>query len=248
MGDVDDDVREAFLATGFLAVDRLVDDGAVDELRDAYDDIIAGRVRARGDRQLGGIIRQVKDPSREHPVFRANAAIDAGKELARRLFGRDDVAKVYEMLIDKPAGTEHETPWHQDIGYWGRPVAPPGTFTKIPDIQIWVALDRVDVENGCMQFLRRPHGEPSLAHRVVSGDPEDEGRLIAIDEPLDTSRATPAPLEPGGCTVHLPGTPHHTGANGTTRSRRAYIFNIGTSTMAAGAEAAMEATWGEGAR
>lgn len=94
-----------------------------------------------------------------------------------------------------------------------------------------------------MQFVPRRHGEPSLTHTVVSGDPDDEGRLIALVD-FDASGAVPAPVPAGGCTVHLPGTPHFTGTNLTSRPRRAYIFNIGTAALAAGASAAYTATWG----
>jgi hypothetical protein len=96
-----------------------------------------------------------------------------------------------------------------------------------------------------MQFIPRSHGSPSLAHRVVAGDADDESRLIAIDEPVDSASAVAVPLAPGGCTVHVSGTPHFTGPNRTDRPRRAYIFNIGPAAMAAAADAAMVATWGD---
>ena len=246
--DVTDDVAARFREEGFLVVDRLVDDDVVDEIRAAYDELIEGQVAARGDRLLGDLIRQVKHPSKDHPFFESNGAIDAGAELARRLFGRPRLTKVYEMLIDKPGGTPHETPWHQDVGYFGKPVAAPGTRTDLDDVQIWLALDPVDVDNGCMQFVPRKQGAPSLAHRVASGDADDEGRLIELDEPIDTATAVACPLQPGGCTVHLVGTPHYTGANLTDRPRRAYIFNIGPRAMAEASEQALASTWGDSAR
>ncbi len=228
--------RDRFFADGFAVVAQLVSPETVEQLRQAYDDIVAGRAQARGDRMLGDVIRQVKHPSQDHPVFRHNTAIDVGTALASALFRRTDMTKVYEMLIDKPAGTPHATPWHQDVGYLGRPAAPAGTPADVPTIQIWLALDAVDTDNGCMQFLPRPHGQPSLRHVVASGDPDDEGRLLAIDEPIDTDLATACPLQAGGCTIHLVGTPHFTGANHSTRPRRAYIFNIGPQAIAAAAE------------
>ncbi len=235
-GSISDTDRDRFFADGFAVVEQLVHPETVELLRGAYDDIIAGRARARGDRMLGDVIRQVKHPSEDHPVFRDNAAIAAGTALATALFRRSDMTKLYEMLIDKPADTPHATPWHQDVGYLGKPVAPPGTPTETPAVQIWMALDPVDIDNGCMQFVPRPHGSPSLRHVVASGDPEDEGRLLAIDEPLDTDLAVACPLRAGGCTIHLVGTPHFTGPNHSTRPRRAYIFNIGPQAMAAAAE------------
>jgi ectoine hydroxylase-related dioxygenase (phytanoyl-CoA dioxygenase family) len=225
---VDDAARAQLRRDGFLVVDRLVEPEVVTRLRDAYDDVIAQRVKAAGDRHLGGLIRQVMHPSGEHPVFADNPALQAGLDLAAALFERSDIRKLFEMLIDKPGGTMHETPWHQDAAYYAMPVAPAGvTETGIDNLQVWLALDDVDVDNGCMQFVPAPYGTPLLPHRVAAGDPEDEGRLLAFDGPFDASGAVAAPLAAGGCSVHLPGTPHYTGPNVSTRPRRAYIFNVG---------------------
>jgi hypothetical protein len=225
--DVDRRSGEQLRRDGFLVIDSLVDADVVTELRAAYDDIISRRVALSGDRKLGSIIRQVMYPAREHSLFADNAAFRAGLDIARRVFGRDDLGRVYDMLIDKPAGTPHETPWHQDAAYMAMPAAHPGTPTDIDDIQVWLALDDVEIANGCMQFVPTPYGAPLLPHAVVSGDPEDEGRLLAFSEPFEASGAVAAPLRAGGCTVHLPSTPHYTGPNRTVRPRRAFIFNIG---------------------
>ncbi|MEM9036903.1 MAG: phytanoyl-CoA dioxygenase family protein [Actinomycetota bacterium] len=238
--------RDGFRERGFAVVPRLIDDHVVAELRAGYDDIISGRIAARGDRRLGDVIRQVKDPSLDHPVFAANAAVDAGVRLAAGLFGHGEYDRAYEMLIDKPSGTVSETPWHEDVGYFGRPVTPAGADTDLADIQVWVALDDVDVANGCMQYLPRAVGAPSLAHRVASGDPDDEGRLIEIDGDLDTAAAVACPLAAGGATVHTVGAPHFTGANLTDRPRRAYIFNIGPRRFSQSVQAAVRAGYGLG--
>jgi hypothetical protein len=247
LGEFDDEVAAATLRRGFLAIERLVDHSTLDDLRGAYDDVIDRRVTAAGDRHLGGIIRQVKDPSTAHSLFADNPAIDAGRWLAARLFGHDRVARFYEMLIDKPAGTPHETPWHQDLGYFGKPVAAEGTPGDLDDIQVWLALDDVDESNGCMQFIPTPFGSPARAHVVASGDPNDEGRLVALADPaaLDLDGNVACPLPAGGCTVHFVSTPHFTGANMTSdRNRRAYIFNIGPTGFAAATKAAFERDWG----
>jgi ectoine hydroxylase-related dioxygenase (phytanoyl-CoA dioxygenase family) len=247
LAELDHPARVAFLARGFLAVDRFVDDHALDGLRAAYDDVIARRTVAAGDRQLGGIIRQVKAPSTAHPVFAANDAIAAGVRVASQLFGHEHFDRFYEMLIDKPAGTPHATPWHQDIGYFGRPVVRPGTSGRLEDIQIWVALDDVDEGNGCMQFLETPFGSPALAHVVAAGDPDDEGRLVALADlaALPVERVVPCPLPAGGATMHFISTPHFTGPNLTAdRPRRAYIFNIGPAGFAAASAATFEKQWG----
>lgn len=96
-------------------------------------------------------------------------------------------------MIYKPAGHPHETPWHQDLGYAGMPTAPAGTPSVDGLVQFWVSLDDIDEANGCMGFVPGHHEQPLLPHVVASGEPDDPGRLLVIDDPdryLDLS--TPA--------------------------------------------------------
>lgn len=215
---------------GFVWIHQLIDNRALAQLRAAYDEIISTRIHASGDRMLGGITHQVMGPSRAHPLFDQNPALDAAIALAKRAFGHCDVARTYDMLIDKPAGHPHETPWHQDLAYACMPFAPPGFRPEHETLQFWVALDDADESNGCMQFVPGYHHQPLLDHVVASGQASDEGRLLALVEPtrqLDLAHKRIAAIPAGGCTVHFSATPHYTGPNRSLRSRRAYIFNIG---------------------
>jgi ectoine hydroxylase-related dioxygenase (phytanoyl-CoA dioxygenase family) len=212
---------------GFIAIPMLVAGDDLAQLREAYDEVLADG-SAPGDRQLGAITRQVMGPSRAHPVFADNAALRAAREVGAQLLG-GPVSHFYDMLIDKPPGHPHETPWHQDLAYSIRPVAPAGTRPATPSAQFWIPLDDVDEENGCMSFAAGYQDDPLLPHEVASGDPADDERLLALVDPdvLDPARTVTIPLAAGGATVHAPATPHFTGANrSTTRPRRAYIFTL----------------------
>ena len=83
---------------GFLAIERLVDDGTVAALRDAYDEILAGG--EDGERMLGGITRQVMIPSGLHPLYKRNPALDAAREVVAPLL--DNPTFLFDMLIYKP--------------------------------------------------------------------------------------------------------------------------------------------------
>lgn len=218
-----------FWDDGFLAIARLVDDTTVAALRAAYDDIVEFRVESPTDRWLGGITRQVLVPSMVHPLFEANPALEAGREVMRDLFGCTHANRTYDMLIDKPPLHPHETPWHQDAAYFAQPVTEPGFRLPLTSIQFWVALDDVDVDNGCMQFVSGRHGAGTVAHHVVAGHPDDDGRLIGVDDPVGvgSEHAVACPLAAGGATIHTALTPHYTGPNRSAdRPRRAYIFNL----------------------
>jgi len=220
---------ERFWSDGFLSVPRLIEDDEVQRLRDAYDEIIDFRVQSPTDRNLGGITRQVLVPSMVHPAFDENGAIETARGIMRDLFGCAASNRTYDMLIHKPPSHPHETPWHQDAAYFERPFTAPGFSIPLRSIQFWVALDDVDVDNGCMQFAPGRHRSGTVEHRVVSGHPDDDGRLIGAVDPdaCGASEAVAIPLAAGGATFHTALTPHYTGPNVTTdRPRRAYIFNL----------------------
>jgi ectoine hydroxylase-related dioxygenase (phytanoyl-CoA dioxygenase family) len=215
---------------GYLVLDRFIDGELLAALRDAYDEVLSGAVEASGDRMLGEITRQVMNPSDAHPLFEDNPAVRAGLAIASQLLGKDGVARSFDMLIYKPPGHPHPTPWHQDMAYTARPFATAGMPILLATVQFWLPLDDVDEENGCMRFIPGRHTGPLLEHHVASGDPEDEGRLLALPHPeeqLDLTAAVTAAIPAGGVTMHSFGTPHYTGANRSAdRPRRAYIFNI----------------------
>ncbi|MDE0966389.1 MAG: phytanoyl-CoA dioxygenase family protein, partial [Candidatus Latescibacteria bacterium] len=54
----------------------------------------------------------------------------------------------------KPAHTGLEVPWHQDGEYW--PIAPLKTCS------VWLAIDDVTSENGCMRYIPGSHKNAEL--------------------------------------------------------------------------------------
>jgi ectoine hydroxylase-related dioxygenase (phytanoyl-CoA dioxygenase family) len=140
------------------------------------------------------------------------------------------VERYFDMLIYKPPGHPYDTPWHKDMAYSQVPVADRGVVSDNSSLQFWIALDDVDAETGCMHFIPGQHEGPLLAHKVVSGQPDDPRRLLALvdwNRALDMSHVVACPLPAGGCTVHAAGTPHYTPPNrSSSRARRAYIVNL----------------------
>jgi ectoine hydroxylase-related dioxygenase (phytanoyl-CoA dioxygenase family) len=220
-----------FTQDGFAVISELADEDTLHELRAVYDGMLDGSVPCiDGNRNLGGITRQIMYPCRHHEIFERNAALDRARAVASRLMRIDEPEFVFSMLIYKPAGHPHSTPWHQDMAYAGKPTT--ATGTHLPNdtiVQFWLALDDVDEDMGCMEFVRRPDDDRLLPHFVASGDPDDDGRLLAIVDPaqrIDIGGAVKCPLKAGSATVHGYTTPHYTGPNRSTRGRRAYIFSF----------------------
>lgn len=225
-------VVEDFEKDGFAVIPDLLSQGSIKNLVDAYDDILEGRIDCgMYDRDLGGLTRQVMLPHLMHPAFLENEAVVRARELAVGLTKQPEPEINFSMLIFKPPGHPHATPWHQDMAYMGHPFAPAGV--KIPNYaiaQFWLALDDVEENMGCMEFVPGMQDAPMLEHHVASGDPQDNGRLLAIvdaDRHIDQSKIVRCPLKAGSATVHSYATPHYTGPNRSlVRGRRAFIFSF----------------------
>ncbi|MEO1658943.1 MAG: phytanoyl-CoA dioxygenase family protein [Pseudomonadota bacterium] len=231
------DTVQSFATNGFAVAEDLLEPEELDELRAAYDDLLSGAAGDDSlDRSLGGLTRQIMQPQLSNPLFSDHPVIDRARAIASHLVGIDNPPMLYAMLIYKPPLHPHETPWHQDMAYAGRPFTPAGA--QLPNdaiAQFWLALDDVDRDMGCMEFIPGVQDQPMPEHFVSSGDPDDEGRLLAIvnpDRDLDLKSAVPCPLRAGSATVHGYATPHYTGPNRSdTRGRRAFIFSFASPTV-----------------
>lgn len=221
-----------FERDGFLSFPQIADAETVADLGGAYDQILSGEIDCGPlDRKLGRLMRQIMEPTRYHPVFLNNEAVRNGRAIARDLLKVPEPRLAFSMLIYKEPGQLAETPWHQDFAYAQMPFTPAGANIPYDEsVQFWMPLDDVDELNGCMHFLPGGHLDPLHPHYVAGGEPTDDGRLLAIENPeqeLDLSKAIACPLRAGGATVHSFGTPHFTSGNRTTdRPRRAFIFNF----------------------
>jgi hypothetical protein len=151
------------------------------------------------------------EPALANTLYRRNATT-----VARQLLN-PSAKMVFDQGMLKPAFTGPATPWHQDQAFW-----PAGAIHK--SLTVWVPLQDVDVESGCMQFVARSHTQEVLPHRHLNGDPRVHA-LEAIDP--DLSRAVACPLAAGGATVHHFRTLHGSGRNTTANQRRAYSLVFG---------------------
>ena len=220
-----------FARDGFAVVPDLADAALLEEMRRVYDGMLDGSIPCPGtDRNLGGLTRQIMQPHAHHPLFADNAAIGRARAVARDLIGCAEPSFFFSMLIYNPGGQPHETPWHMDMAYARMPFTPAGTAWPNDVVaQFWLALDDVDADMSCMEFVPGVQRGAMPEHHVASGAPTDDGRLLAIVDPAATlplERAVRCPLRAGSATVHGYSTPHYTGPNRSARGRRAFIFSF----------------------
>lgn len=155
---------------------------------------------------------------------------------ARQLLG-PEARHIFDNGIRKPARRGAATPWHQDRAYTPR-------SSPLKVVTIWLPLEDVSVEMGCMQYIPGSHLGPILEHRSLGGD-ERVHALEALG--VDTSRAKAHPVAAGTAILHHAGTLHYTGPNVSDRVRRGYTVAFCTGTPE-DPSVQKEYPWNEGRR
>jgi ectoine hydroxylase-related dioxygenase (phytanoyl-CoA dioxygenase family) len=117
-------------------------------------------------------------------------------------------ARLYwDQGVYKKPGNPEEFPWHQDNGY---------TYTEPQQyLTCWVALTDATLENGCPWVVPGIHRMGTLKH---------ERSRWGWQCLFDPDNAVPVPARAGDIVVFSSLTPHRTGPNLTSETRKAYIL------------------------
>ena len=135
-------------------------------------------------------------------------------EAAESLLGEPAVAEQPEWF-NKPPGTNHVTPPHQDNYYFC--LTPPSVLT------IWLALDDVDAENGCLRYVAGSHkcGFRTHAKSKILGFSQGITDYTADD----FVREVAVTLRAGDAVAHHGMAIHRADANlSATRNRRSFAM------------------------
>jgi ectoine hydroxylase-related dioxygenase (phytanoyl-CoA dioxygenase family) len=169
------------------------------------------------DRQTGENLQpQILKPSLYAPVLLRTQHFARAQAMARQLLGAD-ARFGFDHAILKPAGKVAATPWHQDDAHGFDP------DFHYEQLSIWMPLQDVSEENGCMQYMPGSHRGPLLPHR----SPGDDARIHALEcEPgsFDESAAAAQPVPAGACILHAGRTVHAALPNRSAADRLAYVI------------------------
>lgn len=215
---VDVVLREEFERTGYALVRGLFSTDEVDRLRDHYME-----VRQRGPRanDFAGHNSTDRDPLKRYPRMAQMHRWDEASlqwmidpridEVMTTLLGRSPYA-VQTMVYFKPPGSRGQA-LHQDNFYLK---ADPGTC-----VAAWMALDRVDEANGCLEVVPGSHRWPILC--TEKADTTVSFTDVTVPLP-STGSAVPVEMEPGDVLFFHGALVHGSNPNVTTdRFRRALI-------------------------
>lgn len=168
------------------------------------------------DDRLPPVQPEIINPANYAPQLKDLPLREWAGQVARELLGPEAYPN-FEHAILKPAGAGKATPWHQDEASRGD-----GSL-MYEQVSIWVPLQDVNEENGCLQYIPGTQAGPVLDHRPVGGDPKIHA-LECLTDQFDPDSAVSCPLPAGSAVVHHGRTLHSACANHSTDPRFAYVF------------------------
>lgn len=210
---------------GYLAIARVFDPKMIADALDGLGYLIQGNVPAfkgisyeRGAREKIAnatpqerydLVRKLMNFVEHEQRLDAMAEYPPLKNLLASLMGEEAILYQNQALI-KPPRVGREKPWHQDHAYFNVPL-------EKRVIGVWIALDSVGVDNGCMHVLPGSHKEPIVHFRRRDWQ--------VCDTEVLGKPATAVELEPGGLLLFDSLLVHGTPANNSEKRRRALQFH-----------------------
>ncbi|CAF2505623.1 unnamed protein product [Rotaria sp. Silwood2] len=223
-----------FKTNGFLSIDRFIDDNEVSYIRDQYDQWFAAKLGREHGNFFDLLSEDTDDKEAVAPqllwpsIYGKNmTGFDLystqmyanAYAISKTLLGEETTFKGDHAILKPPTSNSLPTPWHQDEAYWD-----PTLFYE--SLGVWVALQPVSLENGCMQFIAGSHLLfDVLPHHTQNNNPRIHG--LEIDNPNEyIKNVISCPLPSGGATFHHCRTLHYTGPNHSNEPRRAYTLQF----------------------
>ena len=237
------DAGAQFEERGYFVVRNIIEPDAVSEVRDEIARIIEENAegfnldRKRIDRaQLGGAdgVRAVRDGNfLSRILWERWLTSQHVIEINRRFVG-DNVRVQGTRFFTKPARVGEPTPWHQDFWLWTQGPNKNTRPYKKRHLSCWVALDRVDLENGCLHVVPGIHKGGVIEHVKY----EDSVHEEIPRELLANKTPGPVPLGPGDAVIWEANMWHMSPGNTSDRTRWGGVMVTLPDEMAEGAKQA----------
>lgn len=184
------------------------------ELSEAYDTAINGVITLKTE-------RDVKSAQCPAILWIKNAADLANfpTEISKRVLDAVSVAihrkpcciSLHMRIFHKFAGAKM-TAWHQDSAY---------LKNEGEQLNVWIPLDDVDVESGCLRIIPGSHLSGLVKH--IFDDTDPTGRTLTCESVNDRA-GLDLPLQAGQASIHTALTIHSAHPNSSKRDRRAIVF------------------------
>ena len=159
-------------------------------------------------------LRRIKNPARDHPVFRELLHHQPMIDIVAAVFGTG-VRYQTSKLNMKDAAFGSPVQWHQDWSFY------PHTNDNL--LAVGIYLDDTTAENGAMRMVPGSHTGPVYSHH-------QDGVFAGACNPADIQhlldKAVSVEVEAGGISMHHVRVLHGSASNTSKRPRRLLIFQM----------------------
>ncbi|XP_029650227.1 phytanoyl-CoA dioxygenase domain-containing protein 1-like [Octopus sinensis] len=126
------------------------------------------------------------------------------------------ICKYPDKENSRKDGAKQYVAWHQDVRYWG---------VEGMVVTVWLAVDKADIDNGCMQVIPGSHKFGIFEHIEA----KEKGNLLTSNQEIPLSlfnveKAVPCPLNAGEMSLHHGLTVHGSEPNLSDRRRCGYVI------------------------
>ncbi len=215
-----DHLLNSYQQKGFVVVRQFLDTAQLQELTTELDryirDVVPGLPAENAfyqDRDCPETLKQLSDMQND-PFFDEIRYRPQWLDLATSLLGEPAVAK-HPQWFNKPPGADHPTPPHQDNYYF--------CLQPHSSITLWLAIDPVNQQNGCLRYLPGSHQQGLQEH--------DASNVLGFSQGIsgygDSEKAREEEIycEPGDLVVHHGEVIHRADPNRTRdQQRRAFAI------------------------
>ncbi len=137
---------------------------------------------------------------------------------ASQLLGNVPVRFWHDQIFWKPPKQGGVVAWHQDYSYWTR--------TKpVAHLTCWCGLDDSTIENGCLQYIPGSHKWGLLPKPVIAGELQGIKDFLNDEQKKQFENPQYAEVKAGEAIFHHSLTLHGSGANTSSKPRRAFVIN-----------------------
>ena len=130
-------------------------------------------------------------------------------KMATELSGAEGIRIWHDQALYKPPWG-NPTALHLDVPYW--------SFTSRQSLSLWVALDDVGPENGCLYFMPGTHKETTFENPGIT---ENMASIFEFYPNMKDRSMVPGIMKAGTASFHNGLCVHAAGANMTPNFRRA---------------------------
>ncbi|OWF42642.1 uncharacterized protein LOC110460787 [Mizuhopecten yessoensis] len=213
-----DSMREDFDKHGYIMVRNFLDSEERLKVKQALEDY--DNITSKGYKISDREGRECKLALWSHPgsdVTGMVARCDKMVNTCEKLLG-GEVYHYHTKLMMKNADTGGSHLWHQDYGYWYK------NGCLYPDmLTVFIAIDRCNKENGCLEILRGSHKCGRIEHLMVAGQTGAD-----MDRVTDIKNSGHCPLEvvemePGDALFFHCNLLHTSGPNFSPHRRWAFL-------------------------